>query len=50
MFRMMSTDRELLIAIKDEHMKFFGHMIMERKIEEFLSTGRNMGTRNRERQ
>eukprot|EP00112_Aurelia_sp_Birch-Aquarium-sp1_P002606 Seg129.3 transcript_id=Seg129.3/GoldUCD/mRNA.D3Y31 product="hypothetical protein" pseudo=true protein_id=Seg129.3/GoldUCD/D3Y31 len=48
--RSVGTKKELLNGIKEQQMKFFGHIVREGNIEELITTGRIEGTRDRGRQ
>ena len=48
--RSMGVEKELLNGIKEQQVKFFGHIVREGNIEELITTGRIEGTRDRGRQ
>ena len=48
--RSVATWKELLNGIKEQRMKFFGHIVREGNIRELITTGRIEGTRDRGRQ
>ena len=48
--RSVGVEKELLNGIKEQQMKFFGHIVREGNIEELITTGRIEGTRDRGRQ
>ena len=48
--RSVGVKKELLNGIKEQQMKFFGHIVRERNIEELITTGGIEGTRDRRRQ
>ena len=43
----MGVEKELLNGIKEQQMKFFGHIVREGNIEELITTGRIESTRDR---
>ena len=50
MLRSVGAEKELLNGIKEQQMKFFGHIVKEGNIEELITAGRIQGTRDRGRQ
>eukprot|EP00112_Aurelia_sp_Birch-Aquarium-sp1_P001960 Seg1215.3 transcript_id=Seg1215.3/GoldUCD/mRNA.D3Y31 product="hypothetical protein" pseudo=true protein_id=Seg1215.3/GoldUCD/D3Y31 len=48
--RSVGTKKELLNGIKEQQIKFFGHIVREGNIEELITTGRIEGTRDGGRQ